>query len=145
MRKSSLLLALFALSTFTFVGCDSNDEDDYSDVLGRWEYLDDPIDGDAYLNITNDELVIHYFFEGDPEGAPEVEDCFITDTAQVLSRDGNEWTIRTEDDTDDENTQTLVIRRDGDELVIDSPDIADGDTVRLQRSTRTDFTPLCEE
>ena len=139
MRSPIFLLVLFALCTFTFVGCDSNDEDDYSDVLGRWEYLDDPIDGDSYLNISNDELVIHSFFEGDPE----VADCFLTDTAQVLSRDGNEWTIRTEDDTDDEAIQTLVIRRDGDELVIDSPDIADGDTVRLQRSTRTDFTPLC--
>jgi hypothetical protein len=141
MHKLHLLLLFFALSTVAFVGCDSNDdEDDYSAVLGRWEALGDPVEEDAYLNVTDEALIVHFFIENDLTE----DDCFGRDFAEVVSREGNRWTLREDDDPEDDEEFTLVLRRDGDDLVIEDPDIADRDGTRFERSTRTDFTPLCD-
>lgn len=132
MHRLHFLLLFFALSAVAFVGCDSNDdENDYSDILGRWEALDSDVEEDIYLNITDDEIVGHFFeltFE-----------CFFRETYDVVGREGQTWTIRVFSENED-----VIFRRDGDDLITESPDIEDGDIVRFERSTRTDFTPPCD-
>jgi hypothetical protein len=138
MNKLHLLLLFVALSAVAFVGCDSNDDDDddYSAVLGRWEALDTEDQDDTYLNISDDEIVAHYFVAEEDGGT----DCFERETLNVVSRDGNEWTLR---DTD--TTATVIIRRDGDDLETVISESGFSFTTRFDRSTRTDFTPLCDE
>lgn len=142
MNKLRLLPALLLLSTLAVVGCDSNDdEDDYSAILGRWEARGDVNDSDVYLNISDDEIVAHFF---DDEEGTDVA-CFSLVTFDVASRDGNRWTLRAPDEeTGEPITDVVIFRRDGDVLVSEAPDVPDGDIVRFNRSTRTDFTPLCE-
>ena len=136
MPKLNLLLLFLALGAVAFVGCDSADEgDDYDAILGRWEALGDPSEPDVYLNISDDEIVAHYF--DDEEGTDAA--CYTRETFDVVDRDGDEWTLRYEDG----ETEVVLLRRDGDELVTESPEIEDGDIVRFERSSRTDFTPLC--
>ena len=134
MRKPHVLLAFFALSALAFVGCDSNDEDEYSSILGRWEALDNASEEDVYLNIADDEIVAYIFIDDQDTITP----CYLSTNFEVVSRDGNEWTIRSGIDT-----EVVIFRRDGDVLVTESPDIEDGDIVRFERSTRTDFDPIC--
>lgn len=136
MKPSLLLLSLFALSAFTLVGCDSNDDDEYSEILGRWEALGDPFESDIYLNISDDEIVAHFF---DDEEGTDVA-CYTRETFDVVSREGDAWRLRDASGL----TETTLLRRDGEVLVSEAPDIEDGDIIRFERSTRTDFTPLCD-
>lgn len=137
MRPLYPFLLLLALGPITFLGCDSADDgDDYADILGRWEALGDPFEPDVYLNISDGEIVARYF---DDEEGTDVA-CFTRETFDVVSRGGDEWRIRSEDG----GIETVVFRRDGEGLVTEDPSIEDGDTVVFERSTRTDFTPLCD-
>ena len=135
MLKPYLLLILLALSAGALTGCDSNDEEDYSEILGRWEAPGDINDPDVYLNISDDDIVAHFF--DDEEGTDTA--CFTKVTFDVVSRSGNTWQLRDESG----DTENVIFRRDGDVLVSESPDIEDGDIIRFNRSTQTDFTPLC--
>ena len=121
MRKSPFLIALIALCTFTFVGCDS-DEDEYNNILGRWEALGDPFEPDVYLNISDDDIVVHFFNDEEVTDTP----CFVLQNFDVVSRDGNAWTLRI-----GTSTEVVIFRRDGDALVTESPDIEDGDRLIL--------------
>lgn len=135
MGKLHLLILFVSFSALAFVGCDSNDEDDYAAILGRWEALGDPFEPDVYINVSNDEIVAHFF--DDEEGTDTA--CFTRETFDVIDRDGEEWTLR----YDDGDTDIIIFRRDGDDLVTEDPDIEDGDIVRFERSTRTTFSPSC--
>lgn len=132
------LFFLLAALALPIAGCDSDssdDDDEYAPILGRWEALGDPNESDVYLNIGDDEIVAHFF--DDEEG--EDTACFVRETFDVVSRTGSTWRIRYEDgETDD-----VVFRRNGDDLLSEDPDIADADLVRFERSTRTVFTPMC--
>ncbi len=136
LRQLLLFPLCLALCTVALVGCDSNDEDDRS-VLGRWEVTDDEI-GTVYANISASRFVSHVLLDFDDPG---IEDCFIMNTSEVVDRDGDEWTLRVSDGPDEDETVTISIRRDGDFLEVVGED---GEVQRLERSTRTDFSPECD-
>lgn len=130
------LSLLVAVAVTLLVGCDSAaGGDEYSDILGRWEALGDPFEPNVYIDISDEDIVAHYFDDEEGTDTP----CFIRETFAVVERDGEAWTLR----YDDGDTETLLFRRDGEALVAEDPAIEDGDIVVFERSTRTDFTPLC--
>lgn len=112
-----------------FVGCDSNEDGD-DGVLGRWQSTDE----DEFLNISEDEIVVHVEDEDD-----NGDGCVSRQEYEVVDIDGDEWTF---EDAFGESS-TIILRRDGDDLVITFVEEGDDDTTRYERSTRTDFSPLC--
>lgn len=135
MLKPYFLLALFAVSAVSFVGCDSNDEED---VFGLW--FADEVDvesGGVYLDVSADEIVTYVLIDV-PE-IPDFETCYFIDSVDVVSRDGEEWVV---EDADGERFEATV-RLDDDQLVITS----EGETIRFDRSSvnRNALTPECQD
>lgn len=138
--RRALYLLILASFAITLSSCDSEGEDDF---LGRWALeanadTDPPKFGDSFLQITGEEIVFHiYISDPDSVGGDE---CFFRLRFEILSRDGNEWVIRT-DVISPSDTQTIVLERDGGDLLIRDPE---GDIVsRYERSSRTQFVPEC--
>ena len=135
MHKLNILLLFLALSAVTFVGCDSNDDEGgaASGVLGRWLNTD----GEEFLNISSDEIIVHFFvdFEG------EADNCYERFSIDVVSIDGDDWTIV---DIDGGDPDTVRLERVGDDLVVSYGSGDEAGTERYVRSTQTNFTPLCE-
>lgn len=145
----TFLLFLTALLT-PLVGCDSATENGNSNgdsVLGLWQEVETDTAGNEslrsfWIDLAEDQIIT-YFLDNDGTGSG---DCFDTDTLAVFNVDGDQWTFEFDDDGQAERTAT--IRRDGDDLVLEAEFEEDGETVtemeRYRRSTRTDFTPVCE-
>ncbi len=129
------------LASVLFVGCDSGEDED-DGTLGRWASTENSEFTATYLEIADDELIRHQFINfGSPD--PDFEGCFISDTSEVVDREGDEWTLR------DENGEVRVrsVRRVGDDLLIEDPRPSGPDpgTPELfERSTRTSFVPVCD-
>jgi hypothetical protein len=140
MVNSYFMLGLLALSAVAFVGCDSNEDED--EVFGMWRATEFPFDEEtdeettAYFDISADEIDLYVFIEA-PE-VPDFEPCYFTQSAEVISRDGDEWVI----ESDGERT-TSTFRVDGDELIVTDS----GDTVRFERDNvnPSSLTPLCPD
>lgn len=137
MLKPYLFLGLLALSAVSFVGCDSNDDED-GDVFGLW-FLDevDGDSGDVYFDVSADEIVT--YIRIDVPEIPEFETCYVIESVDVVSRDGDEWVV---EDADGEQYEA-TLRVDDDELVV----TAEGETVRFARSSVdvATLTPECED
>lgn len=129
MLQHRFLLFLFAFSALTFAGCDSTENEDSEGVFGRWKNVAD----EEYLNVSSDDIIVH---EQDGVGS---DACFLRLEVEVISIDGDEWTIRQSG-----FTQTVTIRRDGDALVVIFVEGDDTFETRYERNSRTDFTPLCD-
>jgi hypothetical protein len=137
MGKPYFLIGLLALSAASFVGCDSNDDED-GDVFGLW--FSDQIEGDsgdAYVDVSADELVTYILIDV-PE-IPDFETCYVIESVDVVSRDGDEWVV---EDAEGERYEA-TLRVDDDELVV----TAEGETVRFVRSSVDvgTLTPECED
>lgn len=115
-------------------GCDLLGGDD--DLEGVWESTDDR--DVVFIRVTDDKIT-SYDFQGDAED--EGEDCYEIEDLEIISHDGDDYTVR----APIFENQQLVIKMvvDGDRLTV----TVLGETETFDRSDRavSSFTPECEE
>lgn len=160
-RRASFLVPFLtvAFAALALVGCDAatGDGDDGDgpsggNILGLWQNVETDTAGNEtlrefWVDFAEDEIITYDFEEA--EDGDVAEDCFERDEIEVVSIDGDRWSIRNVEADSTVYESTFTVQRDGDYLVlsdeyVDEDGETETDEERYRRSTRTDFTPLCD-
>ena len=107
LRRATSLLALTTVFTLAACGDDDDDDDGFGpggDITGTWTAEEGGVT--EYVRITANTVEFYSDLGGD---------CFLTVEAEIVSRDGNEYTIDFEGETD-----VVEITRSGDQLTVEN-------------------------
>ncbi|MEP0545981.1 MAG: hypothetical protein ABJF88_03550 [Rhodothermales bacterium] len=155
MRTPHTLLILLAALLMPLAGCDSTTDDgdgggnDGSSVLGLWQELELDSAGNEslrtfWVDIAEERFITNFLVEDELEVDGAFVDCFDRDRLDVMNIDGDEWSYSDGEEDGETLVRTITINRDGDDLVIGFDDEDSQGEQRYRRSTRSDFTPLCD-
>lgn len=136
-------LSLCAFLAFSLTACDSDsDNGGNAALVGNWVEADDDSEYDDYLLISaaGDDYRVG-FAEHDTDN-----ECFWVENGgdRLVPQGGNRYNF-VDSDREDPDDAELTITISGNTMTITAEDGDEEATSTWERSSRTDFTPVCDE
>ena len=144
-RAWTVRSGLCALLALGLTACDSDDDENGGSnaIVGNWiEDIEDDSQYDDYLRISASGDEFRVGFAEHDRG----EECFLIDDEgdRLVPRGGNRYDF-VDDDRENPDDAELTITVSGNTMTIRATDDDESATSTWERSSRTDFTPECED
>ena len=109
--NKNIALLLILLVSIVSVGCDSGgDDDDIGGILGDWQQVENDPDIDAFVRISNSEIVV-------AATSPSIPGIAVCSVFEISDYDSSTDRISIVDSEGVEDSSS--ISRDGDRLIVD--------------------------